>query len=189
MNKILPLVLYPVFLILFSMLNFYTSTRYALSAYPFIALGIAWIVWQVISEKQKVFFLVWPAMVFVPLIFTLGNRQPNDSSLGYADVVRNQLDVVRYCEDQNWYQRYINTQFLLWFSLQDETTGYLSEPGKGFEQVWVGESPAQEFYIYYNHGVKSEFDSWLAQHPSEKIKTFVRGHSIYEIWQVKKNPD
>ncbi|MFZ1677251.1 MAG: hypothetical protein WAT91_08260, partial [Saprospiraceae bacterium] len=112
----------------------------------------------------------------------------DDASINYINMVRVHQQAVKYCEEENWSDRKINTHFLLQQDLTRVAAGYLSS-ASGFEKVsYNGEIEPDDEIIIFSC---IEFDegkyNWLKDNSGYQLaKRFEINKAWAEIYTLKE---
>lgn len=166
--------------LLFLGINFY-SPRYTLSLTVLLILGFSILFDQLrISSLFKSSFVLIVAGVC--LFYSLNSKRNIDIDLGYIEVVEVNQEMVKYCEENNFYNDPIAASFNMNYCLKNKTTGYLT--GKktfvqvaGFEQY-----PKAKYFIYETTSDKDPAIE-LVKSQFKLVKAFTNKHAwgyIYE---------
>jgi len=129
----------------FSSVNFY-SARYALCIMIPFLIAVSGIIGKTI--QKKIFKIVILAGFIVHFVFVnLQRRDNSDQTLGYADCVGLQQDVVNFCMDQILYESKIYGGFLIRNSLSNALAGYTERPFLNVSKIPEKDC---DYFIYSN---------------------------------------
>jgi len=171
--------LVPAFL-LFLGLNFY-SPRYTLSLTILLLLAFSILFNQLpISSIVKSSFVLIVASVC--LFYSLNNKRNIDIDMGYIEVVKVHQEMVRYCEENGFYDDAIAASFNMNFCLKNKITGYLSG-AKVFRQVVGLDQYQKAKYFIYETTSDKDPSIELVKSQFKLVKAFTNKHAwgfIYE---------
>lgn len=180
-NSILPGTLIAGYL-LFSSVNFY-SNRYILCLYPLFCLLVSAILCYALPIRL---LYVTGIMILaaVTLWFSFTNKNTSDHSLGYADSVRCQMEVIAFCRENGLQDTTIQTGFLMSKYLTSHYPRYIEKDDLFTRVNSVPPAEAQVFILCSN-------EKYLYNEPA--LKDFVvvfksdKGKSSCEV--LYKNVD
>lgn len=166
--------------LLFLSFNFY-SPRYTLSIVILAILGFALLLdsFPVPASFKWVFSIV---ITLVCLFYSTNSKREIDIDLGYVEVIEVNRQIVKYCEENNFYDQPIAASFNMNFALKDNRLGFLSG-GKSFENVEGLDRYQQSKYVVFETttGANPVVD-WTKQHFILK-KEFQNKHAFGFIYE------
>jgi len=171
-DVIVPLAIFILIFLLFSSLCFY-SPRYLLCCYPLFMLLASHFI---ISNKKQVKY-TFPALLLM-LVLQINYffiKEHNDHHVSYADDVKSNLEMVRFCEKENLFERKIFAKFIMGMSLSNRYSGYLSN--KSFNAIVPNFSEDVAFCIFS----RFENDEHNEMRQSKNLKLLKR-FEVNEAW-------
>jgi len=166
--------------ILFLGTNFY-SPRYTLSLTILLLLAFSILFNQLsLSSIVKSSFVLIVASVC--LFYSLNNKRNIDIDLGYIEVVEVHQEMVRYCEENSFYDDAIAASFNMNFCLENKISGYLSG-AKVFSQVGGLDQYRKAKYFIYETTSGEDPVIELVKSQFKLVKAFTNKHAwgfIYE---------
>jgi hypothetical protein len=166
--------------LLFLGINFY-SPRYTLSLTVLLIIGFSILFDQLrISSIFKSSFVLIVACVC--LFYSLNSKRNIDIDLGYIEVVEVNQEMVKYCEENNFYNDPIAASFNMNYCLKDKMTGYLTGK-KTFKQVTGLDQFRKAKYFIYETTSDKDPAIELVKSQFKLVKAFTNKHAwgyIYE---------
>jgi len=172
-----------VLFLVFSSCNFY-SPRYLLFILPAFAIIVSFMLTQAFSSLKIVKVILGGAMLFASLTYCLRKYPVNDHSTSYFDAIQVSQETVLYCEQNNLFDRKIETSFLMQNYLSNKYCGYLSAD-KVFTNVKSGRNALPDFFIRCSFEKQNNFDALLIEYEPVLLMRFEKNYSWVEIYQVK----
>jgi len=184
-KKFLGLLLFQTVIFLsFSVVNFFTQ-RYMLSLVSLFTIFAGVFIQQAKFKKEILNWIIVLAIAAVPTYYTFTKKTNSDIDLGYIETVKVHQQMVKFCEEQSWFNEPIAASFNLIFCLRNPYLGYLSS-NKRFSKVTnMGKFRETEIFLF-----ESTFDNHRHQLDSVRnedtlLKEFKLKHAWGEIY-VKK---
>jgi hypothetical protein len=166
--------------LIFLSFNFY-SPRYTLSIVVLVILAFALLLdsFPVSAIFKWVFSIV---ITLVCLFYSTNSKREIDIDLGYVEVIEVNRQIVKYCEENNFYDQPIAASFNMNFALKDNRLGFLSG-GKSFDDVEGLDRYQQCKYVVFETttGANPVVD-WTKQHFILK-KEFHNKHAFGFIYE------
>lgn len=119
--------------IVFSALNFYT-VRYILSVLPVFFILSAIVLVKLFEKRTYISYIVLSGFLFITVQDNIKATSVGDTTLSFADIVTVHKNAISYCEQNNFYEKNIQTHFLMLYNLQEPFMGYLQN-NKPFKRV------------------------------------------------------
>ncbi len=178
-------VLFFVFYCAFSAANF-LMLRYLLCLFPFILLFFSLLFSKLLPISFKTLI---PMSLLIPF-FIWSNYQNSfnswidDASINGLDMIKVHKETIEFIEKQKWYDKHINTHFLMWYNLTKPPLGYLSST-QIFENVEydVEVKPSTDIVIISRIELKDKEHNRVKDDPSfELIKRVENKKAWCEIF-------
>ncbi len=167
----------------FLSLNFY-SPRYTLAL-----LVLEVLVFAILVDSLNVpIFVKWAVTLsvsFVCLFYSLTSKREIDIDLGYIEVVEVNRDVVRYCEQSNYFAEPIATSFNMNFCLKEKTLGYILGEKEFAEVAGLDHYKTARYVILETTTGDSDIVEWVKTHYLLR-KSFANKHAFAAIYE---NPE
>lgn len=150
--------------VIFSATNF-LMLRYLLCLLPFVLLLFSLMLSKILSINNKGFLIVYLLIPF----FIWTNYQNmfklwiDDASMNAFDMIKVHQKVVTFIEGQGWFDKHIDTHFLMWHNLTKPPLGYLSS-SQIFENVVYDSSITSDIEVVIISRIEIKDDKY------EKIK-------------------
>lgn len=179
-NALLCLALLIFAYLLFLGINFY-SPRYTLSLVVLLILAFSILFDQLpVSWIFKMSFALIVSSIC--LFYSLNSKRNIDIDLGYVEVIEVNREMVKYCEDNNFYNEPIAASFNMNYCLKNKVTGYLKGP-EVFRQVGgFNQYKNAKYFIYESTSDKDPVIE-LVRSDFKLVKAFANKHAwgyIYE---------
>ena len=115
--------------IIFSGFNF-LMLRYLLFLFPLLIL-LACILLQKAAGDKLIYYFGISLILIGSFIYSIANNYRSkewhdDASINYLNMVKVHMEVVKYCENEEWFKKKIFTHFLMQQNLTNHDLGYLS---------------------------------------------------------------
>ncbi|MEJ5265619.1 MAG: glycosyltransferase family 39 protein [Bacteroidales bacterium] len=167
--------------LLFSSVNFFT-TRYLLTLLPFYFFIVVSLINYAVDTKIPIVIVLCTLLV-ANFIDSYAKDGEGDCVLTFRETVICHRNAINYCENKGYYNKYINTGFLMSFNLKYPHLGYL-QGEKRFVNVNKSESP--EVYIFYSNEPDSNYEKVKSDTTYFLEKRFSIKNAWVEIY-TKKN--
>ena len=177
---LIPFTFFIISYLLFSSINFY-SPRYILSVLPFTTLIFIFLIYEFLKTKKIILTSVLIIILLNNTWFSLNNKQGNDHTLGYRDLIEVQIKAIDYCEKNNFYTKNITTQFLMKHNLTNKNLGYLKND-KSFSNITNTITDSTNYIIICSNEVDKTI--YKKQKLGVLIKTFKKDKCWTEIYKV-----
>src|SRR4030095_3266066 len=175
--------------IIFSVFKF-LMLRYLLFLFPLLIL-IACILFQNVARDKMMYYVGISFILFVGFMYSIAinyksKEWHDDASINYLNMVKVHKEVVKYCENEDWFNKKIFTHFLMQKNLTDYDLGYLSSTP--FQAVdYEGKITSEDEIIIFSC---IEFDeqryNLVSQNPNYMLsKRFVVNKAWSEIFISK----
>jgi 4-amino-4-deoxy-L-arabinose transferase-like glycosyltransferase len=142
------LVLFILFYIVFSSVNYFT-TRYLLSVLPLYIILCTWLIMRLLQRR---FYLKIIAVVAFVLMFSyytfIGNQNESDISLGFKRTVLLHKQAVNFAEEMQWQDKSIQSTFLMLYNLTNPKLGYLNNKTHPFTRVSNQTDNKYDVYLF-----------------------------------------
>lgn len=170
--------------IIFSGINFFTM-RYILALLPIYAIVFAYFLNYYATKLNK---NTWILIAIVILAFqgtgTFKHNNTGDCDMGYADAVWVHQQLIAYCEQQQWQEEVITTDFLTGVNLTNPYSGYLTN--KKFNKVSSTLTDSTSLLIFSNMEFNDYYNSMKKQKKVNIIKRFEKENAWSEIYKIEK---
>ncbi len=177
------ILLFILFYILFSAVNFFTI-RYTLSIIPLYLIICDYVILSVVKKFKIVSLVIFIFIILFPFIYTYKTRNSSDNTLGYINNIIVHKQVVEFCEKENWYNTRISTHFLMTFNLKNPFLGYLSAD-KSFQQVNTTIDENSEVIIISNIELNEKLKAIRSSDKYILINRFEEDNAWSEIYSRK----
>jgi 4-amino-4-deoxy-L-arabinose transferase-like glycosyltransferase len=175
------LLLFIVGLMAFSSINFFT-TRYLIAALPALAIISVSLTYVAFNKKIVLFISLSGIAIVLSLNATLSKRNNSDITLGYRDMVVMHQEMVRYCERQELFDKYIATHFLMAYNLGNADVGYLN--GRKFDNIMYSVNNKTQYAIRSAIEQNHAFNNEIKNRNATLMKRFEKGKAWCEIYAL-----
>jgi 4-amino-4-deoxy-L-arabinose transferase-like glycosyltransferase len=171
--------------LLFSVFNFYTI-RYGLVLMILTIILFSYVLNNIYLKDTIKYFLTI-SLAIGCLFFSFTKKTNSDSDLGYVETIKVHQDLVKYCEDKNFYNDTLAVSFNMIFNLKDKGLGYV-RGNENFTNVydWKNVKESQVF-IYESTFNENDESVVYAKNNFTLIKSFTNGHAWGHIYKRTVN--
>jgi 4-amino-4-deoxy-L-arabinose transferase-like glycosyltransferase len=181
------LLIYILFFFMFSGINFFVS-RYLMSVYPLYAIIAAIFIVKLFEKRTLLLILGVSFTVFVIGRSTFNYKLECDVSPYFINSVKLHQEVVHFCEDQNWQNESISTNFLMTYNLREPFLGYLKNPSMPFKNLkGTGDTTSAIFIFYSTEVGDNRRDTIMGNKKFKMLKRFEKDPAWAEIYQRINN--
>jgi hypothetical protein len=164
----------------FSSVNFFT-TRYLLCLMPMYAISMSYFMYTVF-EKRWLYFLLFFASTTFFIYHSAIDRKSGETDLAYADIVKVQMGIVNFCEENKLYDKTIYDPFLNVVALKNKYASFLSQD-KEFAKTTSIVSDSIQYAIVSNYQ-RGKKDSIITKSPDYlKLIRIQNGNSWSDIYK------
>lgn len=167
--------------LLFSVFNFYTI-RYGLVLMILTIILFSYVL-NNMKIKDYIKYIITLSIATICLYFSFTQKTNSDSDLGYIETIKVHQDIVKYCEDENFYNDTLAVSFNMIFNLRDKGLGYVNGEGR-FTNVndWKNVKESQVF-IYESTFDGNDESVLYAKNNFALIKSFRNKHAWGYIYK------
>lgn len=165
---------------IFSIFNFY-SQRYGLVAMVLFII-IAGFIFGQLKINQYIKAAVTFALASVCLYFSLTEKQNADIDLGYIETITVHKELVKFCEENKYYNEPLSVTFNLIFALRDKELGYVKGTEK-FTNVMDWKHFMEAHYYIYENTMENTPGLEYAKENFKLIKTITLKHASGSIFE------
>jgi 4-amino-4-deoxy-L-arabinose transferase-like glycosyltransferase len=176
------LLIFIITFLFFSASNFY-SPRYLLSILPPFILIVVYFYYKAFINIKWIFIPGLILVLTVGSFFCIHKKAINDQTLTYMDAVKVSQDAVRFCEENNLYEKNIFANFLMRTYLTNAYCGYLSTK-KPFAKVFYEFSESIDYVIVQSFERENFFEPIQNDPRLKLIKRFNHGIAWSEIYEI-----
>lgn len=179
------LIIYLVFFLAFSSINFFTS-RYLISVLPIFL--FIFISSSIKSSFNTYFINFFIFFIGIGIVRTASPSGIKDANLSYLYFCPAQKEVVEYMEKNNLYDQQIQTNFLMENALKNEYSGYRNTE-KEFLNLNIQNINLDKdsYYIFYNAEPDFRRSQIISMENAQLLKRISNKLAWFEIWQLSTN--
>jgi predicted membrane-bound dolichyl-phosphate-mannose-protein mannosyltransferase len=176
-----------IFIVLYSMfcsINFYVP-RYSMAIFPVLFLMVSHILFSFSGNRNLVISSLLVLFISYSASISIQQSNCNDNNTGFLSMVRTHEEAIHYCEEKGWYNKTIQSHFLMKYYMIDPFMGYLNGD-KRFENLDVEAGPiASEIVIVSQIEKSPELES-VRTNPGYRLeKRFSHKKAWCEIYVRK----
>ena len=172
--------------ILFSSINFF-SPRYILSLIPIFTI-ISIMIIDIAIKNKIAKYVITSIIIISPLYYSFTHNYDYDHSIGYENMVDVEKQMINYCEQHNYYNKKIATNFLVKINMSDSIMGYLSS-SKKFTNIESNISDSTEFVLITTNEPRPEFNDYIKNNNYQEVTSFSKKQAWCGLFLINKKED